>query len=96
MRPRGEIREVLARGLAVGVGNTRDLALRTGVGITAARQTLDNMCRSGEVRVVREDRIPGVKRPVPVYGPARTVSGFDWSLVTSWALWPTDSQGAHG
>ena len=43
-----------------------------------------------------EDRVPGVKRPVPVYGPARTASDVDWSLVTSWAMWPAEGQGAHG
>lgn len=92
-RPRGEIREVLALALGSCVGNTRELAMRTGVGITAARRTLDNMCRAGDATVVREDRIPGVKRPVPVYGPGGPVapSGPNWDLVTCWAQWPVDA-----
>lgn len=97
MRPRGEIREVLARGLELGVGNTRELAMRTGVGVTAAMRTLDNMRRSGEVVVVREDPMPGVKRRVPVYGLAgisaapSQASSTNWDLITCWAQWPVEA-----
>lgn len=99
-RPRGEIREVLARGLQVGAGHTRELALRTGVGVTAARRTLDNMRRAGEAVVLREVRMQGVRRPVPVYGlagtpdaPAPAAAGLaaGCALVSCWARCPAEA-----
>lgn len=95
-RPRGELRQVLERGLAMGGGSTRELAVRTGVGVSAARETLNNMRRAGEV-LVRQVPIPGVRRPVPVYelaAPARQAAmrpelpPRNWDLITCWQQWP--------
>lgn len=90
MRPPGEIREALWRGFESGPATTRELAMRTGVGVSAARMTLDNMRRAELVAVVDEVRLPGVKRPVPVYDrqAAAERPGLDWSLVTCWAQFP--------
>lgn len=100
MRCRGEIRERLAEGLSAGAGTTREIAARTGVGREVARRTLDNMRRAAEVVIVDLARVPGVRRPVPVYGladeQARAAEpAYDWSLVTSWASWPTDAPRQH-
>lgn len=91
MRPRGELRALLADAFGSGVtGTTRDLAMRTGIGITATRRTLDNMLRAEEAVVVNTARLPGVKRPVPVYGPKPAAASppQDWSLITCWAQFP--------
>ena len=53
---------------------TRELALRSGVGITASMKTLDGMCTAGEVCKPCSVRRPGVKRPVPVYALAEVQS----------------------
>ena len=66
-RPRGEIRLALLRALESGQGTTRELAQRSGVGISATMQTLGNMCTAGEVCKPCTVRRPGVHRPVPVY-----------------------------
>lgn len=101
MRPAGEIRAALWGGLQEGPGTTRELVQRTGVGVAAARWTLDNMCRAGVVEVVQEVRVPGVRRPVPVYGPTGQAeparrqradgphAHTDWTLVRCWAQFPT-------
>jgi hypothetical protein len=91
LRPRGEFRALLADAFGAGVtGSTRDLAMRTGIGITATRRTLDNMLRAEEAAVVTTARIAGVKRPVPIYGPrsAPASPAQDWSLITCWAQFP--------
>lgn len=51
-----------------GPGTTRELALRTQVGFSATMWTLRNMVTAGEAEKVSTVRVPGVKRPVPVYG----------------------------
>ena len=66
-RPRGEIRLALLRALESGQGTTRELAQRSGVGISATMLTLGNMCTAGEVCKPCRVRRPGVNRPVPVY-----------------------------
>lgn len=75
MRPRGEIRVVLVEGLHRGPATTRELAMRTQVGLQSAMRTLDNMRRAGEAVVVRRERVPGVSRPVPVYELAEASAG---------------------
>lgn len=68
MRPYGECRQALERALEQGQGTGRALAERAGVGYAAAQKTLDNMVRSGAaVKLPEPARVPGVKRPVPVY-----------------------------
>lgn len=94
MPVRGEVRDALCMALKGAGGTTRDLAMRAGIGVTSAMYTLDNMVRSGEARVVDLARVPGVKRPVPVYGLALDDDdgvgdgGIDWSLITCWGQWP--------
>ena len=91
MRPRGEFRALLADAFGAGVtGTTRDLAMRTGIGVTATRRTIDNMVRAEEAAVVNEIRVPGVKRRVPVYGGSTAPASptQDWSLITCWAQFP--------
>lgn len=89
----GEIRQRLHEMLSAGRGTTRELAARSNVGLQAAMYTLDNMRRAGVVFVADEVRVPGVKRPVPVYDLRRCESarddGRDWSLITCWAQFPT-------
>jgi hypothetical protein len=66
--------------------------MRTGVGVTMAMKTLDRMVRAGQAEVVDTVRVPGVKRPVPVYGIAESKAaddGMNWDLITCWAQWPT-------
>lgn len=97
MPVRGEIRETLSTALMAGVGTTRDLALRSGVGVSAAMYTLRNMVQAGEAAVVSTTRVPGCKRPVPVYGlvdeddAANDSGGTNWDLVTCWAQWPAQA-----
>lgn len=94
MRPRGEVRSYLEMGLQAGPGTTRDLAMRTGVGLTKAMYTLRDMVSAGEAAVLHTVRVPGCCRPVPVYGPAQgkaSDDGMNWDLVTCWAQWPAQS-----
>lgn len=93
MPVRGEVRDALSMALKGGHGTTRDLALRSGVGITSAMYTLRNMVCAGEARQLDPVRVPGVKRPVPVYGAAGDdggagAGGINWDLITCWAQWP--------
>lgn len=91
MRPQSEIRVTLAAALVDGRGTTRELAQRTGWSIGMTRRALDNMCTAGDVRKAARVRVPGVKRPVPVYERAtrdadaatRGNAGID--LIMAWA-----------
>lgn len=65
---RGEVRKVLFDAMADAPGTSRDLATRTQCGFTVAMWTLRNMVTAGEVEKLQPVRVPGVKRPVPVYG----------------------------
>jgi hypothetical protein len=70
MRPRGEIRAVLSSALAElpSLGFTwRDAAVHTGVGFAAARVTLENMARAGEVVRAGTLPVPGAARPMVRY-----------------------------
>ena len=91
MRPRGEVRNYLSLALQAGPGTTRDLAMRTGVGLTKAMYTLKDMVRAGEAAVLSSVRVDGCRRPVPVYGADESTAdddGMNWDLVTCWAQWP--------
>jgi hypothetical protein len=66
-RPRGEIREAMSQALLqIASGGAaapvRQLAEKAQVGYDAARRTLDNMARAGEVRVAGYDKPAGSKR----------------------------------
>lgn len=93
MRPRGEVRALLAGALQEArSGSTALLAERTQVGRELARRTLDNMRRADEVVVLRTERVPGACRPVPVYALARPVAPAaaepELCLAECWADWP--------
>lgn len=78
MRPRGEYRQALEYALRGGGGQwhpvgatSRELAARANLGVDVARLTLDNMVRAdAAVKLDDTVRVPGVKRPVPVYAAA--------------------------
>ena len=96
MPVRGEVRDALCMALKGGSGMTRELAQRSGVGVTSAMYTLRNMVQVGEVSVLDQVRVPGVKRPVPVYGlveegAANEGTGTNWDLITCWAQWPAQA-----
>lgn len=67
MRPHSEIRLDLSAALVDGGGTTKQLAQRTGWSIGMTREALNNMCNAGDAHKPRSVRVPGVKRPVPVY-----------------------------
>lgn len=69
MRPTSDIRLALAAALMDGPGTCRQLAQRTGGSVAVVREALNNMVRAGDAAKPRDKRvrIPGVKRPVPVY-----------------------------
>jgi hypothetical protein len=67
MRPQSEIRITLAAALVDGPGTTKQLAQRTGWSIGMTMRALDNMVTAGDARKASSVRVPGVKRPVPVY-----------------------------
>ncbi len=92
MRPQSEIRVTLSAALVDGEGTTKQLAQRTGWSIGMTRRALDNMVTAGDVCKPRTVRVPGVKRPVPVY--ARSMRQADASrggasvgvdLIMAWA-----------
>ena len=57
------------------------LAQRTGWSIGMTRRALDNMCTAGDACKPRSVRMPGVKRPVPVYERAAPAAGTDPELL---------------
>ncbi len=91
MRPQSEIRVTLAAALIDGAGTTKQLAQRTGWSIGLTRRALDNMVTAGDACKPCSVRVPGVKRPVPVYARAtraedavtRGTAGVD--LIMAWA-----------
>lgn len=86
MRPAGAVRQALADALKPGPGTSRQVAQRACAGLEATRRTLDNMVRAGHARVLRQERVPGVRRPVPVYALAEPEPASAWPLlVQCWA-----------
>jgi hypothetical protein len=92
VRPQSEIRVTLAAALVDGGGTSKQLAQRTGWSIGMTMRALDNMVTAGDACKARTVRVPGVKRPVPVYERAIRPSdaaagdggpGFD--LILAWA-----------
>lgn len=74
MRPRGEIRQVLgeaAQALAEERGGAtwRELAQRACVGYQAARRTVQNMARAGELEACGTERVAHARRPMVRYAP---------------------------
>jgi hypothetical protein len=75
VRPRGEVRDVLASAAGelvqqLGRGVTwRDLAVHAQVGFEVARNTVRNMERAGELQAVESVLVQGVNRPMRAYAP---------------------------
>lgn len=90
MRPPGEIRLALVTALQAGPGVSREVAQRARTGYEATRRTLDNMVRAGVAAKRKEPaRVPGCKRPVPVYELAEASATPDSATVL--AGWPARS-----
>lgn len=88
-RPRGEYRLLIRASIeADGPGTSRQVMQRVCVSMAVATTTLDNMVRASELAVVDRVRVPGVKRPVPVYGlpPDREVVAAPASLQAAWGM----------
>lgn len=82
MRPQGDVRQAIgkaARELAaeravtpgfVAAGSTwRELGARACVGYQVARQTVQNMARTGELQRMATMRTEGSRRPMMLFGP---------------------------
>lgn len=104
MRPAGEIRVAILKaaerlvrveqvdGVQVRRGPTlRELAHDACVGVAAARRTVDNMRRAGDLAPVGQRRVDYRNRPVVEYAPAMPAASsneayFDVATaITSWA-----------
>lgn len=75
MRPAGEIRQALLQAAADLATPDRaatltELAHKACVAVSAARRTVDNMKRRGELRVPRTRKVDYRNRPVAEYEPA--------------------------
>lgn len=97
-RAPGEIRLALRSAIAISPGTTRQLAARTQVGVQAAMYTLNNMVQAGEASKLAPVRVPGVRRPVPVYGPPVEIVDQARALHAAMRAWstprpPTDADG---
>lgn len=73
MRPAGEIRRALREAAKALLAEStpgvtwRDLAVHACIGHQAARRTVGNMARAGELRPSGATRVPGVRRPMTTY-----------------------------
>ena len=75
MRPAGEVHQALlqaARELATPerAASLAELASKACVGLAAARRTVGNMTRRGQLEIVRERKVEHRNRPVAEYAPA--------------------------
>jgi hypothetical protein len=82
----GEVRTALlkaARQLATQdrAGTLQELAHAAQVGIDAARRTVDNMRRAGELERVRWRRVSHRNRPVAEYAPAAAEQATDEAVI---------------
>lgn len=79
MRPAGEVRQALLRAAEALVQPDRgptlqELAAQACVGMVAARRTVGNMTRAGQLRKLPQGRrVPYRNRPVAEYVPAQKV-----------------------
>ena len=79
MRPAGEVRQALLQACAAlavpGQGATlREMAHQAQVGLLAARHTVSDMRRAGQIRKVGERTVDYRNRPVAEYVPAPPAS----------------------
>lgn len=98
MRPRSDVRSLVTAALVeAGPAYPLQLSHRLELDVCAVRSTLSNMCRAGEVMVLRDERLPGSNRPARVYGLIDAGTGerekdpLDWSLIDCWSSWPVDA-----
>jgi hypothetical protein len=80
MRPAGEIRTLMLQTvreltLPDQAPTLAELSARTQVGDKTARNTLSNLTRSGQLRIVRTRRVAYRNRPVAEYAPAEVTEG---------------------
>jgi hypothetical protein len=76
-RPTGEIRQALAKAATrlaneKGAGTWRDLAVVAQVGFDAARQTVENMERAGDLEVVGSEKREHSRRWMKLYAPPQS------------------------
>lgn len=91
-RPQGEIRQALSAAIGeLGAGTWRELAAHAQVGFSAAKQTVRDMVRAGELAPDGEVRVAGSNRPMVRLVPASrgAAGGADAcaldAAVRSWA-----------
>lgn len=98
MRPRGEIRVALSAAalalapIAEAQGVTYlELAATARVGQDAARMTVKDMVKAGELVPIGDRRVPGKKRPLRTYAakPAANDTGVQHSLGVAIHGWVT-------
>lgn len=90
-RPVGPERQSLLAALHSGPGTTRELAGRSCVGIDKARDTLNDMVRAEQVVKLTTTKVPGCKRPVPVYGLPLSEAQPAEALAAAVGVWWLDS-----
>lgn len=75
MRPAGELHLALRQAMwrSGKPMTTQQVAHLACAGLVATRTTLDNMVRARKALKLEPRRVPGVKRPVPVYALPLTV-----------------------
>jgi hypothetical protein len=72
----------------------REVAAKAQVGFDAARQTVRDMHRAGELVSVGTVRVPHARRPMVLYAPSKGAASFTEASVelsnaiNSWALFP--------
>lgn len=92
MRPRGEIRQALQMAALVlveryGGVTWRQLAQHAQVGYEAARGTVKNMVRAGELQVVGQATMPRSRRPMALYAPAGVHAAGAAELSSALGAW---------
>jgi len=88
MRPQGEIRQVLAKAadeLAEQRGNFswRDVAEHAQVGYTAARRTVENMAKAGELVPVGSEKRAHSRRWVTLYERRQATAPTNFATATT-------------
>lgn len=66
-RPPGDVRMAIIQALAHGPCTLRDIAQRANVGYAAARSTVQNAVRSGELQICGQEKRAHAKRWLAIY-----------------------------
>lgn len=93
MRPVGDVRQAILKACRDLATDDRgatlaELTVRAQVGRDAARRTIDNLRRSGELEIARTRRVTYRARPVAEYAPRRPAPAAIVDLAAVFALWP--------